>query len=682
MEHVIATAPGREVLYRYQLAQVRRIRALLEARAAEKNGEDATGFAAAFRAAGDELMALEREHAIPFAELCKVLDLPPWLRDTLVLAAAPHLDYGTRGSIARYWGREARTHVDAALVIDLLCATPEQAISAGPILREGGRLHSAALIESVPLALVHSSSRLEHELVPTPRLLRIFDGELGMDPRFKAFARLIPARIEAAIGVVPPDRLAALDALATAAHQVVNRDGARILLGGTPGAGKLRLTQALAAASGRRFVLCVEASFLPTDTGRLGALLRALAQEADIVDAQLVLRRIDNLITTAPVSSIVRQCIARADGHVWCTSDVDPSKVDAPQLADLAIARISVSLPDIELRRMAWTAELAQLGVEVAQAELNTVATEYPLSRAGIETAAKLAHAQLPTTDSMLALLGRSAESQMRGQLERFAKRSRSQVRLAQVVLTENTREQINELHTALKRRTFVMDRWGLTDRHATGRGIVALFNGAPGTGKTMCAAALANEIDHPLYRIDVSNLVDRFVGETEKNLVRMFDEASASRAALLFDEADSLFSKRVDAKDSTDRYANMQVNLLLNLIEDYDGFCVLTTNLKGSLDDAFLRRIVYKIVFEKPEHDELVALWEYHLPESIPRDADVDLGALAEEFDTIAGGDIKNAVLRAALAAGGDAPVTQSMLRRSVINELRANGGVVADRR
>ncbi|MEO6776289.1 MAG: ATP-binding protein [Kofleriaceae bacterium] len=470
--------------------------------------------------------------------------------------------------------------------------------------------------------------------------------------------------------------------LVTAAHQVVDRDGARVLFGGTPGAGKLRLALALAAASGRRSVLCVEASFLPTDTGRLGALLRAVAQEAEILDAQLVLRRIDNLITTGPVSSIVRQCIARAAGHVWCTSDIDSAKMDAPHLSDLAIARISVSLPDIELRRMAWIAELAQLHLEVAQADIKTVASEYPLSRAGIETAAKVAHAQMPTTDAMTSLLGRAAESQMRGQLERFAKRSRSQARLDQVVLTENTREQVNELHTALKQRTFVMDRWGLTERHATGRGIVALFNGAPGTGKTMCAAALANEVDHPLYRIDVSNLVDRFVGETEKNLVRLFDEASASRAALLFDEADSLFSKRIEAKDSTDRYANMQVNLLLNLIEDYDGFCVLTTNLKGSLDDAFLRRIVYKIVFEKPGHDELVALWEYHMPPSIPRHTDVDLDALAEEFDMIAGGDIKNAVLRAALAAGGETPITQGMLRRSLINELRANGGVVADRR
>jgi SpoVK/Ycf46/Vps4 family AAA+-type ATPase len=150
----------------------------------------------------------------------------------------------------------------------------------------------------------------------------------------------------------------------------------------------------------------------------------------------------------------------------------------------------------------------------------------------------------------------------------------------------------------------------------------------------------------------------------------------------LLFDEADSLFGRRIEAEDATDRFANMQVNLLLNLIEDYDGFVVLTTNLKGALDTAFLRRIAYKVAFEMPEHDERVALWEYHLPPSIPRAADVDLDTLASEFDTVAGGDIKNAVLRAALAAGGDQPVTQRQLRYSMINELRANGSVIADRK
>jgi ATP-dependent 26S proteasome regulatory subunit len=400
-----------------------------------------------------------------------------------------------------------------------------------------------------------------------------------------------------------------------------------------------------------------------------------------ILGAQLVLRRIDMFVSESPRSAIVRHCISNSGATIWCTSDLDPSRVDAPHLAELAMVRVSIALPDLELRRIAWHADLSRFRVDVDESEIRIVGAEYPLSRSAIETAARVVAKRSPSSDAATALRA-AAESQMRGQLARFAKRSRSHAQLGQLVLTDHTRDQVTELVTALRCRTAVMDKWGLTDRHATGRGLVALFNGPPGTGKTMCAAAISNEIAQPLYRIDVSNIVDRFVGETEKNLVRMFDEAAASRAALLFDEADSLFGKRVDAKDSTDRYANMQVNLLLNLIEDYDGFVVLTTNLKGALDDAFLRRIVYKIVFEMPEHDELVALWDYHLPPHIPRAKDVDLDQLADEFSTIAGGDIKNAVLRAALATEGQREITREMLRRSMINEIRANGGVVSDRR
>jgi SpoVK/Ycf46/Vps4 family AAA+-type ATPase len=279
-------------------------------------------------------------------------------------------------------------------------------------------------------------------------------------------------------------------------------------------------------------------------------------------------------------------------------------------------------------------------------------------------------------------VLPRLAEARLAGQLGRFARRGRSLARLEHVVLPAPIREQLIELRDAVRNRNAVYDRWRLADRHAIGRGIVALFNGPPGTGKTMTANVLANELGLPLYRIDTSAVVDRYVGETEKNLMRLFEEASASRAALLFDEADSLFGKRVEAHDASDRYANMQINVLLNLIEDYDGFVVLTTNMKGALDSAFLRRIVFKVSFELPDVEERAALWEYHLPPEIPRTSDVDLMALAREFERVSGGDIKNAVLRAVLQAGAEGGISQAILHRSMANELRANGSLIPERK
>jgi SpoVK/Ycf46/Vps4 family AAA+-type ATPase len=207
--------------------------------------------------------------------------------------------------------------------------------------------------------------------------------------------------------------------------------------------------------------------------------------------------------------------------------------------------------------------------------------------------------------------------------------------------------------------------------------GIAALFNGPPGTGKTMTASAMAHDLGLPMYKIDVSSIVDRYVGETEKNLARIFEEAESERGLLLFDEADSLFTKRVEVSDSHDRYANMQVNMLLNLIDEYSGFVILTTNLKASIDTAFLRRMSFKVTFELPDTPEREALWRMHIPESTPLTRDVNLARLADHYRAT-GGEIRNAVYRALLMAPPGSPLDAARLSRAMALELEASGNVV----
>jgi AAA+ superfamily predicted ATPase len=394
-----------------------------------------------------------------------------------------------------------------------------------------------------------------------------------------------------------------------------------------------------------------------------------------MLSSRLVLRGIEHLCDTKRSAAVFLGILRGMTAHVWATSDLDPRIDDAPQLATIAAFVVPLVHPDLALRNAAWSTELAHARVGLDEARVRDLASEYPITRSAIAdiVGTMTASGEGPAT------LARLAESRMPGQLARYARRSRNQARLEHLVLADQTKEQLVELLEAVRNRRNVFDRWGLADRHAVGRGIVAMFNGPPGTGKTMASNVIANELGLPLFRIDTSNIVDRYVGETEKNLARLFDEASACRAALLFDEADSLFGKRVDARDATDRHANMQINVLLNLIEDYDGFVVLTTNMKGALDSAFLRRIVYKIAFELPDLDERISLWRYHLPDSIPH-ARIDFTNLAEEFDRTSGGDIKNAVLRAVLSCHGETPVTQTLLKRAMERELRANGSVIVE--
>jgi ATPase family associated with various cellular activities (AAA) len=215
-----------------------------------------------------------------------------------------------------------------------------------------------------------------------------------------------------------------------------------------------------------------------------------------------------------------------------------------------------------------------------------------------------------------------------------------------------------------VRARSRVHDAWGLADRSARGLSITALFTGPSGTGKTLAAEVLAKELDLDLYRIDLSQVVSKFIGESEKNLRRVFDAAEEGGAILLFDEADALFGKRSEVKDSHDRYANIEVSYLLQRMEAYRGLAILTSNLKDALDSAFLRRIRFSVHFPFPNSEERREIWRRVFPEAAPRD-DLNYDKLARL--NVAGGNIRNiAVYATFLAADAGSPVTMKHLLRA----------------
>jgi SpoVK/Ycf46/Vps4 family AAA+-type ATPase len=246
------------------------------------------------------------------------------------------------------------------------------------------------------------------------------------------------------------------------------------------------------------------------------------------------------------------------------------------------------------------------------------------------------------------------------------------------VVLPDDIRGEIGELVARIRHRHRVLHDWGFARKLAKGTGVSALFSGPPGTGKTMVAALVAQELELDLYMIDASRMVSKWIGETEKNLARLFDAAAAGHVALLFDEADALFAKRTEVKSSTDRYANLEVNYLLQRMEEFEGITMLTTNLAGSIDDAFKRRLAFRIAFPMPEHAERAHLWRAMLPAQAAVADDIDFAALADKFE-MSGGYIRNAVVRAAyLAAADNAAIAMRHLQRGALLEYTAMGKVV----
>ena len=213
----------------------------------------------------------------------------------------------------------------------------------------------------------------------------------------------------------------------------------------------------------------------------------------------------------------------------------------------------------------------------------------------------------------------------------------------------------------------------------AKGLGLSALFSGPPGTGKTMVAGLIADELGLDLYQIDLSRIVSKYVGETEKNLAQLFDAAEAGHAILLFDEADSLFARRTEVKSSVDRYANLEVNYLLQRMEQFAGITILTTNNDTAIDEAFRRRLSFRVDFPMPEADERQRLWQAMVPAEAALGPDIDWSRLAHKF-VMSGGYIRNAVLRAAfLAAEDGGAITMGHLSRAAHLEYAAMGKVMS---
>ena len=273
------------------------------------------------------------------------------------------------------------------------------------------------------------------------------------------------------------------------------------------------------------------------------------------------------------------------------------------------------------------------------------------------------------------AHLFKACRRQSGSRLAALARKIEPRFQWDDLILPQDQKDMLRELvHTVLA-RSQVLEAWGAGRKLAPSAGITALFSGPPGTGKTMAAEIIAGELELDLYKIDLSSVVSKYIGETEKNLDRIFREAASSNAILFFDEADALFGKRSEVRDSHDRYANIEISYLLQRMEAYEGVTILATNLRSNLDEAFTRRIQFAVDFPLPEEQDRLRIWQTLFPPQVPRQPGLDLALLARRFK-LAGGNIRNIILSAAyLAAADGGVVTLDHLLHGARRELQKMG-------
>ncbi len=458
--------------------------------------------------------------------------------------------------------------------------------------------------------------------------------------------------------VLAPETRAQLAALADGGEPLV-------VLRGEPGSGRLAAARALAARRGlgtlrmtRRLADSAAFAQICALSSWWGALV---VLEARGDEAAETARRFADI--PAPCALIV---------------DLDAPRVDRADGG--APASVILHRPDERARAEAWRKALGALPYPV-QVDARRLARAYALGFGDIDGAVREADARA-RAESASALAWRHLRESLGQHFRRrrpyFLQAVPVRAALDDVVLPPDTAADVATLLGLCRSYEAVLDEWNLASRLSKGRGIVALLSGAPGTGKTLVAEALAGALGRELLKVDFGTLVSKFVGETGKQIRELFEAVDPLGAVLLFDEVDSLLQRRTEARSSVDRYANMDTNLLLQHLETFDGIVLLTTNLDAHLDEALRRRISLHIRFALPDAAERAQIWRRLVPSEVPLAADVDFYALAEDTE-LSGGHIKNCVVRALNAARArDEAPSQRHFHRALVAECRALGMVV----
>lgn len=431
-----------------------------------------------------------------------------------------------------------------------------------------------------------------------------------------------------------------------------------IHLAGAARAGKRNLASASCATLGLRVHL-LRVGDIPVGSSERETLLRLWQRESLLITSALLLECED----TDDVNALrrARSFIRRIKGPVLT------SGTGLSGNADEAVTTIEIKRPTLAEQRVLWERSLGTAAADL-NGQLDQIVSQFQFDVDGIQSAGAVARNFLNTESDLGEILWRICRSHSRDALRGLAEAIETRAHWEDLVLPEDQFQTLREISAQVRQRLQVYESWGFGARTVRGLGISALFAGPSGTGKTLAAEVIAGHLQLDLYRIDLSQVVSKYIGETEKNLRAVFDSAEQSGAVLLFDEADALFGKRSEVRDSHDRYANIEVSYLLQRMESYRGLAILTTNLRGALDGAFLRRIRFIVSFPFPDVDLRRRIWTQIFPTETPT-SNLDFQKLARL--NVTGGNIRNIALNAAfLAADAGEPVSMSHLLRTARSE------------
>jgi hypothetical protein len=570
--------------------------------------------------------------------ICSAFGLSGFERDLLVFSAGAEMDAEIAALCARALGDPRQTAPTFSLALALLPDPHWSALGPAAALRRWRtlRLDADGPLTNAPLRI---DERVLHALLGINYMPHGLEGRV----------RVLPSVAE-----LPP---AYDDSVARVHEALVDDDGpALVQIQADPRRGG----RAVAAAAARRGGAVPWLLSLAGAPGTLEERLevaRLWEREAALTAALLVVELEPG---HRPQQALV-EFIDELSSPVVVIGDVPVLDTTRVPL------RISVPRLGVAAQLETWRRELGPVSAETQDAAADVV-SRFDLPPEEITRVARAVRRGSHNGPELLERLHTTCRAQARPALDGLAQRVEGEAGWEDLVLPERTQQLLRQLALQTQHQFTVQHRWGFSGRWHGGLGTSALFTGASGTGKTLAAQVLASALRLDLYRIDLSAVVSKYIGETEKNLRRVFDAAEYGGAILLFDEADALFGRRGEVKDSHDRYANIEVGYLLTRMESYGGLAILTTNLKDNLDGAFLRRLRFVVDFPFPGKEQRQAIWGRMFPSATPT-SDLEPALLAQL--QLAGGNIRNVALNAAFLAASEArPVEMRHVRRAALVE------------
>ncbi len=513
------------------------------------------------------------------------------------------------------------------------------------------------------------------------RMVDFIMGNNALDSRLSRCARLLSPTVTLDEAAAAPEIKARLLSLASRhIKREMVREKTVISLHGPAGAGKTTLAQAICREL-QCPMLVIDLDLLPAGDEEWENTMRLALREGLLTRSILFFDNIDVLTERADKGTALLKKTARAIAEYGWLVFLAGEKAWSGEgcFDELQFVSIAVPAPQVPIRELVWQNMLAAEPADISGKWSAKLARRFALTPGQIERAARSARTLQAGNGrdrklSLSALIA-ACRSQSHHKLAELSVKIEDQYSWADLVLPEEKTALLKEICAQVRHQYRVFGEWGFARKMAYGRGLSVLFSGPPGTGKTMAAQVMAAELQLDLYKIDLSSVVSKYIGETEKNLSRIFAEAQRSNAILFFDEADALFGKRTEVKDAHDRYANIETSYLLQKMEEYEGMVILATNLRSNMDEAFTRRIRFIVEFPFPDAALRARIWRSHFPGEAPVRDGIDYDFLARRFQ-VAGGSIRNIVLNTAfLAAESNEEISMEHIMHGVKREFEKIG-------